>query len=221
MHVFDGTIVITADQTAGRGQRGNTWEALPGQNITCSIILKPEFLNATEQFKLNIAISLGIYDFLSKYLPENLKIKWPNDIYIGDRKIGGVLIENTLSGNRIAYSIIGIGLNINQLSFEDAHSRAISLRLATQNIDEFDIRNLIEELCVSIEKYYFQLKNGLHSEQKKAYLEILYRYQEKHFFRKNEEKFLGKIVGVAPTGHLMIEANDKVEYFDFKEVSFF
>jgi BirA family biotin operon repressor/biotin-[acetyl-CoA-carboxylase] ligase len=219
--VFDGTIVITSDQTAGRGQRGNVWEALPGQNITCSIILKPDFLSATEQFKLNIAVSLGIYYFLSKYLPENLKVKWPNDIYIGDRKMGGVLIENSIAGSRIAYSVVGIGLNINQLSFEDVHSRAVSLRLATQNIDEFEIEKLIGELCISIEKYYLQLKNNHHIAQKNAYLQILYRFQETHFFRKNEEKFLGKIVGVAPTGHLMLEIEGKVEYFDFKEVAFF
>ncbi len=216
--VFDGTIVITSDQTAGRGQRGNAWEALPNQNITASFILKPDFLNATEQFKLNITISLGIYEFLSQYLPENLKVKWPNDIYVGDRKMGGVLIENTLSGSRIGHSIIGIGLNINQLSFSE--DKAISLRLATQK-DEFDIEKLIGELCVCLEKYYLQLKNEHHAKQKEAYLEILYRYQEIHFFRKNDERFLGKIVDIAPTGHLMMEVNGEMGYFDFKEISFF
>ncbi len=218
--VFEGTIVITSDQTAGRGQRGNSWEALPGQNITASFILKPDFLSATEQFRLNIAISLGIYDFLSQYLPENLKVKWPNDIYVGDRKMGGVLIENSLSGSRIGYSIIGIGLNINQLRFAETNNRAISLRLATQNLDEFDIEKLIGELCISLEKYYLQLKNGHHAKQKKAYLEILYRYQEIHFFRKSGERFLGKIVDIAPTGHLMLEVNGDLQYFDFKKISF-
>ncbi len=222
--VFDGTIVITSDQTAGRGQRGNTWEALPGQNITISFILKPDFFNASEKFRLNIAISLGIHHFLSKYLPENLTVKWPNDIYFGDRKLGGVLIENTLSGNRITYSIVGIGLNINQLDFVE-NSRAISLRLATQK-GEFDLESLIDELCQSIEKYYLQLKSGMPPkghflEQKEAYLDILYRYQEKHFFYKNETRFLGKIVDVAPTGHLIMEVDEKIKYFDFKEISFF
>ena len=218
--VFDGTIVITSDQTAGRGQRGNSWEALPDQNITASFILKPTFLSATEQFRLNIAISLGIYEFLSQYLSNNLKVKWPNDIYVGDRKMGGVLIENTLFGSRIAYSVIGIGLNINQLSFAETNNRAISLRLATQNLGEFDIEKLIGELCVSLEKYYLQLKNGHFSKQKETYLEILYRYQETHFFSKNGERFLGKIIDIAPTGHLMLEVNGEVQYFDFKEISF-
>ena len=218
--VFDGTVVITSDQTAGRGQRGNSWESLPEQNITLSLIVKPDFLSATEQFRLNIAISLGIYAFLSQYLPNNLSVKWPNDIYVGDRKLGGVLIENTLSGSRIAYSVIGIGLNINQLRFEEANNRAVSLRLATQNLEEFDIEKLIGELCVSLEKYYLQLRNGLHIKQKEAYLEFLYRFQEIYYFRKNGTKFLGKIIGIAPTGHLMLEVNGEVKYFDFKEISF-
>jgi BirA family transcriptional regulator, biotin operon repressor / biotin---[acetyl-CoA-carboxylase] ligase len=215
--VFDGTIVITSDQTAGRGQRGNAWEALPNQNITVSFILKPDFLSATEQFSLNIAISLGIYEFLSQYLPENLKVKWPNDIYVGDRKMGGVLIENSLFGSRIGYSIIGIGLNINQLSF--AEDKAISLRLATKH-DEFDIEKLISELCIFLEKYYLQLKNGHHAKQKESYLKILYRYQETHFFHRNEERFLGKIIDIAPAGLLMLEVNNEVQCFDFKEISF-
>lgn len=218
--VFDGTIVITSDQTAGRGQRGNSWEALPGQNITFSLIVKPDFLNANEQFKLNIAVSLGIYSFLNQYVPDKLAVKWPNDVYVGDRKMGGVLIENTLSGSRIAYSVIGIGLNINQLSFSETNTRAVSLRLATQSLDEFDIEKLIGELCENLEKYYLQLKNGHSLKQKEAYLEILYRYQEYHYFSKNDTRFLGKIIDIAPTGHLMLEVNGEVEYFDFKEISF-
>lgn len=218
--VFDGTIVITSDQTAGRGQRGNSWEALPGQNITFSLIVKPNFLNANEQFQLNIAVSLGIYSFLNQYVLDKLTVKWPNDIYVGDRKMGGVLIENTLSGSRIAYSVIGIGLNINQLSFSETNTRAVSLRLATQSLDEFDIEKLIGELCISLEKNYMQLKNGNYANQKGAYLKMLYRYQETHYFRKNGERFLGKIVDIAPTGHLMLEVNGEVEYFDFKKISF-
>ena len=218
--VFEGTIVITSDQTAGRGQRGNAWETMPGQNITASFILKPDFLIATEQFKLNIAISLGIYEFLSQYMPKNLNIKWPNDIYFGDLKMGGVLIENSLSGSRIAYSIIGIGLNINQLNFTESNNRAISLRLATQSLDEFDIENLLGELCSSLEKYYLQLKNGHYLKQKETYLKILYRFQETHFFRKNGERFLAKIIDIASSGHLMLEINGEVEHFDFKEISF-
>ncbi|MER0439780.1 biotin--[acetyl-CoA-carboxylase] ligase [Emticicia sp. W12TSBA100-4] len=216
--VFDGTIVITSDQTAGRGQRGNSWETLPNQNITVSMILKPDFLNIAQQFRLNIAVSLGIYEFLCKYLSDGLTIKWPNDVYVGNRKMGGVLIENTLSGTRIAYSVIGIGLNINQLSF--LNDKAISLRLASQCQDDFEIEKLIEQLCECIEKYYLQLKNGHTDVQKKKYLERVFRFGEWHQYEQNGERFFGKIVDVAETGHLMMEIGEEVKKFDFKEVSF-
>lgn len=214
---FDGTIVITSDQTAGRGQRGNAWVTLPNQNITASIILKPDFLNINQQFRLNIAISLGIFEFLCKYLAKDLSVKWPNDIYIGNRKMGGVLIENAIAGQRISFSIIGIGLNINQLEF--LNDRAISLRLATGK-DEFDIEKLLEQLCACIEKYYLQLKAGHFELQKKKYLERLFRFGETHQYVQNGNKFLGKIIDVAETGHLIIEVGEEIKWFDFKEVSF-
>jgi BirA family biotin operon repressor/biotin-[acetyl-CoA-carboxylase] ligase len=141
--------------------------------------------------------------------------------------MGGVLIENTLSGSRIAYSIIGIGLNINQLSFVD--EKAISLRLASQKsgqqTDDFEIGKLIEQLCECIEKYYLQLKSGTsfnnHVEvQKKKYLERLFRFRETHNYIKNEQPFQGKIIDVADSGHLIMEVADEIVKFDFKEISF-
>ncbi len=216
--VFDGTIVITSDQTAGRGQRGNSWEALPNQNITVSMILKPDFLNIAQQFRLNMAVSLGIYEFLCRYLSDGLTIKWPNDIYVGSRKMGGVLIENTLSGSRITYSVVGIGLNINQLSF--ANDKAVSLRLASRQQDDFEIEKLIEQLCECIEKYYLQLKNGHTEIQKKKYLERVFRINEWYQYEQNGERFLGKIIDVAETGHLVMEVGEDIKKFDFKEISF-
>ncbi|GAB3514649.1 biotin--[acetyl-CoA-carboxylase] ligase [Emticicia fontis] len=215
--VFDGTVVITSDQTAGRGQRGNIWETLPGQNITMSVILKPDFLNALSQFKLNIAVSLGVYEFLNKYVAENLYIKWPNDMYIGNQKLVGILIENTIAGSRLSTSIIGIGVNINQLSFSSL--KITSLRLATQH-DEFDLVKLTEELCECLEKYYLQLKNGHAARQKKQYLQHLYRFGETNMFSRDGSKFSGKIVDIADSGQLMIEVEGGIQYFGFKEVSF-
>jgi len=216
--VFDGTIVITSDQTAGRGQRGNVWEALPDQNITVSMILKPDFLNISQQFRLNMAVSLGIYEFLCKYLSEGLAIKWPNDIYVGNRKMGGVLIENTLSGSRIVYSVIGIGININQMIF--SNERAVSLKLASKKLDDFRIEKLIEQLCECIEKYYLQLKNGHSDMQKKKYLDRVFRFREIQQYVQNSECFLGKIIDVAETGHLIMEVGKELKMFDFKEISF-
>ncbi|MDE5982764.1 MAG: biotin--[acetyl-CoA-carboxylase] ligase, partial [Duncaniella sp.] len=111
-----GTVVTTRCQTAGRGQRGNTWEAAPGRNITMSVLLKPETILAREQFAVSEAVSLAIVTVLRRHLPAeaHVAIKWPNDIYVNDLKICGILIENSLIGNRIGHSIAGIGININQ-----------------------------------------------------------------------------------------------------------
>jgi BirA family transcriptional regulator, biotin operon repressor / biotin---[acetyl-CoA-carboxylase] ligase len=215
--IADGTIVITSNQTAGRGQRGNSWETLPGQNITVSFILKPTFLSATEQFNLNIAVSLAVHEFLDALISEELKVKWPNDIYVGDKKLGGILIENSLSGSQIAYSIIGIGMNINQLEFGE--NRATSLR-AFNPQTEFDIEKLVEKLAESLEKHYLELRSGYANRQKERYLKILYRYQEPHYFEKDDVRFLGIIIGVAKDGRLAMEVDGTVAYFDFKEVKF-
>lgn len=214
---FEGTVVITDNQTAGKGQRGNSWESLAGQNITFSVLLKPLFLHINEQFKLNIAISLAIYEFLCKFLSKELAIKWPNDMYVGNKKIGGILIENSISGNRIAHSIIGIGINVNQQLFQD--KKASSLALETNRFD-YPIHALIEILCECIEKYYLQLKNGQYSIHKQKYLERLFWIQEiKPFYFQNERKF-GKIIDVNTQGKLLIDFDGKIIDFDLKEISF-
>jgi BirA family transcriptional regulator, biotin operon repressor / biotin---[acetyl-CoA-carboxylase] ligase len=213
----DGTIVITSNQTAGRGQRGNVWQTMPGQNITASFVLKPTFLTATEQFKLNIAVSLAVHEFLSNYIEDELFVKWPNDIYVKNQKLGGILIENSLVGSRIAYSVIGIGLNINQIEFAD--DKATSLRLMNPKV-EFDLEKLVAELSESLERKYFELKNNFVNHQKIHYLKTLYRYQETHEFEKDEIRFMGTIVGVANDGRLAVEVSGDVRYFDFKEIRF-
>jgi BirA family transcriptional regulator, biotin operon repressor / biotin---[acetyl-CoA-carboxylase] ligase len=215
--VADGTIVITSNQTAGRGQRGNTWLTLPGQNITASFILKPTFLTATEQFNLNIAVSLAVHEFLSKYIQDDLCVKWPNDIYIKNQKLGGILIENVLSGVRISHSVIGIGMNINQTEFEN--NNATSLRNIYPKT-EFDIEKLVAELSESLEKNYLELKNGYANRQKERYLRILYRYQEQHEFEKDETRFLGTIIGVKEDGRLAVESGGELQFLDFKEIRF-
>ena len=146
--VFEGTIIITDHQTTGRGQRGNSWEAAIGQNLTLSLILKPTFLRASDQFQLNVAVSLGVHEFLSQYLPEGLTIKWSNDIYHYDKKLGGILIENTLQGYNIGYSVIGIGLNINQKQFENI--RGTSLRAYLQLNQEIALTDIFSYISMGI-----------------------------------------------------------------------
>lgn len=215
---IEGTLVITRHQTAGRGQRGNVWEAKPDQNLTFSLILKPSFLTATEQFWLNMAISLGIYDTLRPLIGDELRIKWPNDIYVGSQKLGGILIENTLQGYNIAWSVVGIGLNVNQTEFQ--FPTATSLQQHAFLLNGYDLPGLLERLCSTIEQRYLQLRSGERDALKINYLQTLYRYQETHAFESTGRHFQGTIIGVDETGRLSIAESGRIQHFGFKEVSF-
>ena len=154
-NIPEGAVVITQQQEQGRGQRGTNWQSEAGKNITLSILLKPTFLKPEEQFALSKTISLGVLDFISSiYLS---KIKWPNDIYIDDKKVGGILIENSVSGNSISHSIIGIGINMNQEKFSEELPNPTSLKLISGK--EFNLEDCLEQLCSTIEKRYLQLRN--------------------------------------------------------------
>jgi BirA family biotin operon repressor/biotin-[acetyl-CoA-carboxylase] ligase len=214
----EGTIVITDNQTAGRGQRGNSWEAKSAQNLTFSLILKPNFLAATEQFWLNMAISLGIYDTLSLLLEIPVRIKWPNDIYADNKKLGGILIENILQGQNIAWSIIGIGLNVNQTEF--TYSTATSLQQQAPLPDNYDLSGVLRALSESIEQRYLQLRSNQRDSLKTTYLQTLYRYQEEAYFDRDGQRFRGIITGIDSVGRLAIAVDGQLQYFNFKEVSF-
>ena len=130
------TVIVAKEQTAGIGQRGNHWAAAPGQNLTFSVVLRPAFLPAADQYALTKAVSLAIVDTLAPLLPqraEEVRIKWPNDIYVDDRKICGILINNHLQQERIAATVVGIGLNVNQRTFPDWVPNPTSLALLTGN----------------------------------------------------------------------------------------
>lgn len=216
----EGTVVATTHQTAGRGQRGNHWEAAPGENLTFSFLLKPRFLRATDQFRLSIAVALGVHAFLRGHLDEGLKVKWPNDLFFGDRKLGGLLIENTIQGHSLAESVVGIGINVNQLRF--GVPTATSLRAATGQPYRYDLDALLVRLLECLEAEYLRLRRGDHEAQKARYLAALYRYQEWHPFRDAEGRlFNGQILGVDEAGRLALQTeNGGVRYFGVKEVGF-
>lgn len=212
----DGTVVITNNQTSGKGQRGNIWESLPNRNLTFSIIYKPTFLLPRNNFWLNPTLSLAITDFLTEYMDHGVRIKWPNDIYVNDLKIAGILIENSIYGNVITHSIIGIGLNVNQREFE--RFPATSLSQETQL--DFDLSEVLSRLLSRVEARYLQLRSDGWIDLKGQYLELLYRFNQPHYF-KSGEIFEGTIIGVDDTGRLEIRKTDDVtETFDFKEVEY-
>jgi BirA family transcriptional regulator, biotin operon repressor / biotin---[acetyl-CoA-carboxylase] ligase len=223
----EGTVVVTDRQTAGRGQRGNVWEAEPGQNLTFSVVLKPAFLAPAAQFRLNMAVSLGLYDALAPLLGDELRIKWPNDLYVRDRKIGGLLIENTVQGSSIVFSVAGVGLNVNQTVFQ--HPAATSMLVETPLTAGYDLPGLLTLLLERLEKRYLQLRAVHWTAVRADYLAVLYRHQTWAEFAAmpetaagaDEQRFTGRIVGVDEAGRLQIETPEgSLRSFWFKEVTF-
>ena len=152
-----GKLIITSDQTKGRGQRGNQWLTKPGQNLTFSIILDVTFLNTERIFDLNMVVSLGILKGLNSTLNaqhSTLKVKWPNDIYFEEKKLGGILIENVFRGDGSVWSVAGIGININQEDFN--YLNATSLRVIAGR--EFDLQAVLNGITNEIEKFFLMLK---------------------------------------------------------------
>ena len=217
--LIEGTVIMADYQTAGRGQKDNIWESEKGANLTFSVLLRPSFLNINQQFQLNKAISLGVSDVLKEILGELSKIKWPNDIYFKDKKIGGILIENTIKGSFLKESIVGIGLNVNQKEFGLNVNRATSLSKILHQ--DYDLNKLLSQLCSSIESRYLQLKAGKNQLLDKNYLDRLFRLNESHQYEIDNKNFKGIIVGVTSTGRLILQLSDgKQIYLDLKEVKF-
>jgi BirA family biotin operon repressor/biotin-[acetyl-CoA-carboxylase] ligase len=215
----EGTAISTPDQYAGRGQIGSKWESEPGKNIALSVILYPGFLAARDQFRLNIAISLAVYDFISKYVAAGVAVKWPNDIYLNDNKIAGILIQNTLQGSNIQSSVVGIGININQVQFPKDIAHPTSLQLETGQI--YPLNDLIVVLCQCIEYRYLSLKSGNTAAQREEYLLVMYRYREPCLFKAVDGSvFSGCITGVSDAGKLQIEGENGITEYDLKQIKF-
>lgn len=214
---FEGTVVRTFRQTLGRGQRQKQWESENFCNLTFSIIYYPVFLSVSRQFQLSKAISLGVADFVKSVTKsENVKIKWPNDIYVGNKKIAGILIENTVSGNKISSAVIGIGLNANQTSFSAEIPNPVSLKMITGK--SLDLEKCFQELCVSLEVRYMQLKGGKENLINEEYHKSLYGLNEQREFVINTKNTIAEIVGVDELGKLKLCENSVVNAYDFHHI---
>ena len=210
----EGAIVITHDQTAGKGQRGNTWESSPGRNLTFSILLKPHFVSIVRQFDLNIIVSLGILDYL-KTLKTGFQVKWPNDIYFDDTKVCGILIQNYLKKQTIDKSIVGIGLNVNQTEFSTLNASSL-LKITGKR---FDLQKLLDNISSGIEARYLALRAGSIESLKRIYLDNLYWFGEDHLFNDGKP-FIGRIIDISEEGRLQIETKQGVKSYAMKEVQF-
>jgi len=216
--VPEGTVFLAYDQTAGRGQQKNTWESAPGENLVFSIVLVPEFLEIRDQFMLSKVVILGIYSALNKRVVD-LKIKWPNDIYAGNKKLGGILIENSIMNGLLKNSVVGIGINVNQEVFHSDAPNPVSLKMLTK--EHFNCDFVLNEILSGIDRYYKLLQKGEFGSINRKFESVLFRINEIHSYRTDNEVFRGAILGVNEIGQLVIRKIDgQLFEFHFKEVEF-
>jgi len=213
---IEGLVIVAENQLKGKGQQGNTWESEPRRNLTLSIFLKPNTL-IQNQFLISKVVSLGIVDFLMDKGLKNVKIKWPNDIYVGSRKIAGILIENLLKGNKVNSSIVGIGLNVNQSKFKSDNSPTSLINIIGE---EQNLEESLNHLLFFIEKNYILLKQQKEVGVNNAYLKYLYGLEEDLPFELDGKKVQGKIKGVSALGKLQVLINNELKEFNLKEIKF-
>ena len=214
----EGTVIMAEHQTAGKGQQQNGWHSEAGKNLTCSLLLYPLFLSPQNSFNLIAAVGLGVIKSLQQILGNQTRLKWPNDIYHGQKKLGGILIENSIAGNAIKSAVVGIGININQENFPAHLPNPVSVKQILS--ENYAIKEVLLQICAGIEFYYLKLKAGKSEEIKQEYLDNLYGFGRKLKFQTKDEIFEGEICAVSPSGLLGVKKENETVFFDLKQIKF-
>lgn len=220
-YVHEGDVISTQFQENGRGQRDNFWESQPGMNLLVSIILEPKMIPPSQQFVLTQLVSLALVDLIKEYvLIADVKIKWPNDIYVNNMKVAGILFQNFIKGNEIEFSIAGIGINVNQKKFYSGAPNPISIIHHTNQPTDLNV--LLDKLLVKIGVNYeiYRLKESF-QELKSKYILNLFRYNEWAAYSAGNNFFNGKIIDIDEFGRLKVKfKSGKEKKFGFKEIEF-
>ena len=210
------TMVLAHSQLQGKGQRGATWSSEAGKNVIMSVLLKEVLVSKDQLFDLNVLISVAVLEVLEAYQISNLHIKWPNDIMSDSKKIGGILIENSLKTDNSIVSILGIGLNVNQTDFSSL-PKASSLLNCTGSI--FDVELLAEAIRQKIHDLVLTLSNGSDRFWKKYHEKLFKKGVPMAFESQNKHRFMGIIKGVTPIGKLeLLLEDDSVSEYEIKEI---
>lgn len=213
----EGTVILAHHQTQGRGQFGRDWLTDEGKNITLSIILKPAFIPAQYQFDLTRIIALAVAEWIENYIDKQIYIKWPNDIYIEDKKIGGILIQNMVSKSTLQSSVIGIGINVNQAHFDPRIPNPTSFYL--ENKKEYSLGGLCQQLYKHIEQTYLKAKQGHMDRVTAGYMERLYRLnEERSYLLFGENKVLATIRDIEKQGKIILEIDGERLSYSLNEV---
>ncbi len=213
------SVVITSHQTAGKGQVGNSWESEKNSNLTFSLLLRPGFLAPHLQFYVSKAVSLALIDTIKQVAQLDVTIKWPNDIYINDSKVAGILIENSILGSTLDYCIVGIGLNVNQEAFVSDAPNPVSLKQLTGK--HYQLEEVLELLLDNINERYHQLETHRLGLMDTEYMNALYRRKGLHIYQDNNETFEAQIASVNEMGLLtLVDTKQQKREYAFKEVKF-
>lgn len=214
----EGTVFVAGCQQSGRGTGQASWESAAGLNLTFSLVLYPKLVAISRQFYISRAISLGVTDFLTKYVG-GVSIKWPNDIYVHSKKIAGILIETAISSGKFTRAIVGIGLNINQEKFISDAPNPVSLKNLSGKT--YELSQMLSGLCACLNKRYRSLISGDDSILHHDYDKLLYLKGVWANYKEQDSVFEGKLLGVEGDGRLLIETRKgEVKRFYFKEVAF-
>ncbi len=215
--VEDFTVVLANYQTHGRGQMGTQWSSQESKNLISSVFVDTSFVKIEHNFYISIVVSLSIFRMLENLYIKKLKVKWPNDIMAGNKKIAGILIENVIKQNHLQASIIGIGLNINQTTFNDLPN-ASSLRLITGKV--FNLDEILQAILKQLNRYFTLLKEGHMSLLKNEYEKCLFRNNKPSTFLNAEgQMFSGIIIGITDSGNLKVKMEDEIIMeFDLKSI---
>ncbi|MEN6323246.1 MAG: biotin--[acetyl-CoA-carboxylase] ligase [Proteiniphilum sp.] len=219
VHPEEGSLVIADHQTAGRGQMGSSWFSTKGSNLTFSLLIYPGEVEVAKQFIISRIASLAVKNTLDQFT-DDIRIKWPNDIYWKDKKIAGILIENDIQGKHIENSVIGIGININQQDFPPELPNPVSLRQITGTLQNRDY--ILETFMREFFLLYRDLQQGETETIEDEYMLDLYRINDFYWFEDGGGKFQARIENVMPSGHLLLRTldGDEVRKYAFKEISF-
>jgi BirA family biotin operon repressor/biotin-[acetyl-CoA-carboxylase] ligase len=210
-NVPEGTVVITSEQTAGRGQRGNLWISEVGKNLTCTYLLRPKFLRISDQFILNKAIALAAAKAIQQFVPSfDVRIKWPNDIFLQNKKVAGILVETSMQGGHIVSCLAGIGINVNQQQFQAESGNPISLSEVLET--QLKLDDILNALSENLEVLYLQLKAGKFQNIDSSYNSILWKKDEMHTFFRDGIPFTAEVKCVDEQGclHLLDEENQEL-----------
>ncbi|MFT7588607.1 MAG: BirA family biotin operon repressor/biotin-[acetyl-CoA-carboxylase] ligase [Limisphaerales bacterium] len=213
---IEGSVILTREQTAGRGQFGTSWYGGKDLNIAMTVILYPSFLHPRDSFRLNTAVSLGVYKGLRSYIQKDLHIKWPNDIWYKSKKIAGILVESSIQGSTLKDVMVGVGINVNQTTFPEALPNPGSMKEALGQ--QLDINVVVAKICTYIELEYLALKGGKVTEIEEEYEAALLGYGILRTYKTAKGLIKGTIKGIDEAGRLVLDTETGVHYFALKEI---